>query len=136
VDPRAAAAVFGELDVFEPITTPQRRATPVRTLAAAAPAAPAVPPPAEPVPVPAATAPPTDLPAPDVPVRLPDVIRAAGRDMRDWRGHLLTAQARRLDKDLTARGVRPELIRAFVAKTWIGPEAFAEAVRQAQQAAV
>jgi hypothetical protein len=136
VDPRtAAAAVFGELDVFEPITTPRRRATPTRTLAAAAPAAPAVPPPAEPVPVPAATAPPTDLPAPDVPVRLPALIRAAGRDMRAWRGHQLTSEARRIDKDLAARGIRPELRHAMIARAWLGPEAFAVALRQAQQAA-
>jgi hypothetical protein len=81
------------------------------------------------------TAPPADLPAPDVPVRLPAVIRAAGRSMRDWRRYLLTTEARRLDKDLTARRVRPELIRAFVAKVWIGPDAFAVALWQAQQAA-
>jgi hypothetical protein len=132
-DPKAAAAaVFGELDVFEPITTPRRPATPARTPAAVAIGA--APPADLPAPMPAATALPADLPAPDVPVRLPAVIRAAGRSMRDWRRYLLTAQARRLDKDLTARRVRPELIRAFVAKAWIGPDAFAAALRQAQRA--
>jgi hypothetical protein len=54
--------------------------------------------------------------------------------MRAWRSHLLTGEVWRLDKDLTARGVRPELIRAFVAKAWIGPDAFAAALRQAQRA--
>jgi hypothetical protein len=93
------------------------------------------PPPAETAPMPAATAPPADLPAPDVPVRLPALIRAAGRDMRAWRGHQLTSEARRIDKDLAARGIRPELRHAMIARAWLGPEAFTAALRQAQRAA-
>jgi hypothetical protein len=150
-DPKAAVAqLIGPLAEFsatsrgttpsaerKPITTPCPSEPPAASVEPAAPG-PVCLPAAAPTPAravgdaPAVTA--TDATAanvPDRPVRLPVVIKMAGRDMAAFRAFLQRPTVRRMDAMLAAQGVRRELRAAAAARIWIGPEQFAKAMAAA-----
>ncbi len=140
-DPKAAVeAILGPLAVFAPASAaPSRIGRPVKP----ADPAPATVVHAEPVVMPAPTAmsetpaaaaPASTVAPADAAVRLHDVIRAAGRTLSAFHAFCLSGQARRVDKDREIRGVSKELRAEALAREWIGAEAFAAAMRAAQEA--